>query len=99
MSEFLNRVSAQRMVLGACNGYGPVGEELMGLSSAAIERWMIANQLSSTDPLVVLIKRASERLFCLANKSQEQLTDEYHWASQEIVLIASEIESISAGRR
>src|SRR5262245_35853831 len=95
MSEFLDRFSAQRKVLQAVNRCGLMGGELMGLSSGAIDRWIMANQLGQTSPLVELVRRASARLFCLANKSQDQVSEEYFWASEEISMITREIEELS----
>jgi hypothetical protein len=96
MSEFLNRVSAQRMILQAVNRCGLASDELVGLSSGAIDRWIIVNQLGQTAPIVRLVRRAAERLFCLANKSHEQVSEEYFLASEEIKLIVREIDLMSA---
>ena len=96
MNEFLNRVSAQRMVLQAVNSINLASSDLLGLSAGAIDRWVIENRLGQEAPIVKLVRRAAERLFCLANKSQEQVTEEYLQVSEEIAIIAREIKSISA---
>jgi hypothetical protein len=84
MSEFNNRIAAQRMILHTVNQGGSFSEELFGLSRKAIDRWILANHIKSESRLVSLINEASEKLFFLANKSQEQVSDEYKAASTEI---------------
>jgi hypothetical protein len=84
MSEFKNRIDAQRRILHVVNGSLPLNEELFGLSSGALERWIAANQFRRADPLVVLLYEAADRLFFLSNKSQEQITEEYQRLSDEI---------------
>lgn len=91
MSEFSNRISAQRHILQIVNGKRWEREELLGLSSKAIDRWISSNQLNSEDPLVSLIKTASSKLFFLANKSQEQISEEYKMISKELADISERI--------
>src|SRR5271156_26277 len=70
---------------GRCGrvGHPPVNgkplekEELFGLSSKAIDRWIAANRLENDAPLVRLVKATSEKLFFLAEKSQELVSDAY----------------------
>jgi hypothetical protein len=88
MSDFNNRVSAQRRVLELVNSRAWEGEQLFGLSSKAIERWVSVNRLDARSQLVLLVTSASEKLFFLANKSQEQITEEYRSISQEFASIA-----------
>ena len=92
MNEFNNRIDAQRAILTSVNARG-WKEELLGLSSGALERWVRANQLMQTDPLVVALYKAAEKLFFLANKSQEQVTNEYRGLSIEVSKIAKEIHA------
>lgn len=92
MSEFNNRIAAQRDVLAAVNGQ-PWREELLGLSHGAIERWVRGNQLAENSPLVELIRASAARLFFLANKSQEQVTEEYRALSVEVGGLLKEIKS------
>ena len=92
MNEFNNRVAAQRQVLQLVNRRNWGNEELFGLSSNAIERWIVVNRIDPEAPLVKLIKAASATLFFLANKSQEQVSEEYKIASSEIASIARAIE-------
>ena len=91
MNEFNNRIAAQRKILQIVNRRILAKEELFGLSSKAIERWVMINQLESESRLVCLIRSASEKLFFLANKSQEQITDDYKTISSEISAISKEI--------
>jgi hypothetical protein len=92
MSEFNNRITAQRQVLQLVNKKKWEGEELFGLSSKAIERWISVNLVNPESRLVLLVKEASAKLFFLANKSQEQISDEYKAISNEITAIAKAIE-------
>jgi hypothetical protein len=92
MSEFNNRIAAQRQILQIVNRKKWKKEELLGLSSKAIERWVSVNQINSELLLIELIRTASARLFFLANKSQEQISDEYKTISLEIADISRKIE-------
>jgi hypothetical protein len=93
MSEFNNRIAAQRYVLRMVNGRRWEREELFGLSRKAIDRWAAVNRLDPKSPLVALVEAASSKLFFLANKSQEHISDEYKATASEIALIAKAIES------
>lgn len=84
MSEFLNRIKAQSEMLRVVNSY-PFTEELYGLSSGAIERWVISNSLVESSALVLLVKEVAGKLFFLANKSQEQVTNDYRDMSNEVM--------------
>ncbi|MCU1269097.1 MAG: hypothetical protein JWN74_391 [Acidobacteriaceae bacterium] len=92
MSEFNNRIAAQRQVLQIVNRKGWEKEELFGLSHKAIERWTSVNRIEPQSHLVMLVEAASSKLFFLANKSQEQVSDEYQITAREIALLAKEIE-------
>jgi hypothetical protein len=93
MSEFNNRIAAQRHVLQLVNGKEWESEELFGLSHKAIERWTVANRIDSKSRIVELVEEASSKLFFLANKSQEQVSEEYRATASEIALIAKAIKS------
>lgn len=93
MSDFNNRIDAQRNILRLVNTYDWQAEELSGLSSKAINRWILANQIDATSPLAELIGFAGLALFFLANKSQEQVTDEYKHRSQQVAVLISQIET------
>jgi hypothetical protein len=76
-------MSAQRAILQTVNRRTHT-EELFGLSVKAIDRWISVNQLSPNSRLASLIRAASAKLFFLANKSQEQITEEYKSVAREI---------------
>lgn len=92
MSEFNNRIAAQRQILQVVNRKQWEKEELLGLSRKAIERWISVNRIHPESRLVELVRIASSKLFFLANKSQEQISDEYKMISREIMDIFREIE-------
>jgi hypothetical protein len=66
-------------------------EELFGLSSKAIERWASVNSIDRNSNLACLIKDASAKLFFLANKSQEQISEDYLAASRDIAAVTDAI--------
>lgn len=82
--EFNDRISAQRMLLRVINGKPWPAEDLSALSSKAIERWILANRIDPTALIVRLISQVSERLFFLANKSQDQVSEQYRAVRGEI---------------
>ena len=92
MSEFNNRIAAQRQILRLVNKCTPFSEKLFGLSQKAIARWVIENNIKADSNLVALVQNASEKLFFLANKSQEQITDEYKSIEAEVQSIYRAIE-------
>jgi hypothetical protein len=92
MSEFNNRIAAQRHILWLVNRKNWGEEELFGLSSKAIERWIVVNRVDPRSALVVLIKTASSKLFFLSNKSQDQVSEEYRAVASEIALVARAIK-------
>ncbi len=97
MSEFNNRISAQRSVLKIVNGIGIYKEPLFSLTEKAINRWVNNNSIAN-ERLISLLKSISGTLFFLANKSQEQITDEYSVLSDKIdkqlVLLKLEVDNI-----
>src|SRR6266513_2515002 len=92
MNEFKNRMAVQRQILELVNRKRRHREELFGLSSKAIGRWVSVNAVDANSNLVELIKSASGKLFFLANKSQEQISEDYRTASREIGQITRLIE-------
>ncbi|MCK0154813.1 hypothetical protein MWU49_13920 [Alcanivorax sp. S6407] len=84
MSEFNNRIIAQRDALKIINGSRLFLEPLMSLTEKAIERWSKSNQLDAHDPIITLLKSLSGTLFFLANKSQEQVTEDYKVLSDKV---------------
>ena len=93
MSEFNNRIAAQREILIYVNN-GIWREELFGLSSGAIERWAMTNKLESDSALTNLIQQVADKLFFLSNKSQEQITEEYKNLSSEVAELTSQIKEL-----
>jgi hypothetical protein len=93
MSEFVNRVSAQRKALEAVNS-ARWAEPLFGLSSGALERWCASNALTRDATIVQYLYLVSEKLAFLANQSQEQISEEYAAASVQISELTARIETI-----
>lgn len=91
MSEFNNRIAAQRDILLKVNSIS-WREELFGLSYGAINRWVSVNCVREDSELFVLINDAAEKLFFLSNKSQEQVTEEYKFLSNEVAALALKIK-------
>lgn len=95
MSEFNNRIAAQRDILLVVNSRKQ-NEELFGLSSGAIDRWTAANHLQPNSALPCLIRQAAAKLFFLSNKSQEQITQEYRSLSSEVHFLQTKITELVA---
>lgn len=95
--EFNNRIDAQRNVLNIINKLG-WQEELFGLSAGGIARWVEANHIPAGDQLHVLVTQAAEKLFFLANKSQEQITREYRALSIDVAELTRQIERAARAR-
>lgn len=91
MYDFLNRVDAQRMVLDSVNRRPWEREPLMSLSSKSIDRWVECNLINRQSDLVSLLLLTSEKLFFLANKSQEQITEDYKSLSREVADLSFKI--------
>ena len=91
MSEFNNRIAAQRDVLLIVNRRNWL-EELFGLSGGAIRRWVEVNRLQMDDSLVRLVFATAEKLFFLSNKSQEQISDDYRLLSAEVAELTRKID-------
>ncbi len=92
MNEFNNRIIAQRNALTIVNGSGLFIEPLLSLTEKAIERWSRNNGVDNRDLLVVLLKSMSGTLFFLANKSQEQVTEDYKALSEKVDNQLSELK-------
>jgi len=90
--EFNNRIAAQRSILKVVNGHRNDKEELIGLSSKAIDRWVSTNTLDSNSNIVQLVRELSGKLFFLANKSQEQISPEYKATALEIKNLCLQLE-------
>ena len=91
MDEFNNRMDKQRQVLELVNSKHKGKEELFGLSNKAIERWLHVNEISSDAKISTILFDISKKLFFLATKSQEQITEEYKNKSLEIEELRSQL--------
>ena len=92
MEEFNNRMDAQRTILNVVNCRYKNKEELCGLSKKAIERWIFQNRLDADGEICRILTKISGKLFFLANKSQEQISDEYRFACSEIQNLRQNLE-------
>ena len=92
MDEFNNRMDAQRNIIEVINKQGRYSEELCGLSKNAIERWISSNQLNPKSETCEILFQIAKKLFFLANKSQEQITEEYKALSSEISVLKIDLE-------
>ena len=98
MSEFANRIEAQRAILKTVNKLAWDEESLHSLTKKSLDRWVLKNQLKPDSPIYKLLLEAAENLFFLANKSQEQITEDYLDLSAKVShihdKISQEIERI-----
>ena len=92
MSEFTNRIKAQRELLRIVNSKIASDEELFGLSEPAINRWLSVCNIKNSAKIAELLISASGKLYFLANKSQEQVTEDYKMLINEFRQIAQSIE-------
>ena len=92
--EFNNRITAQRNILCLVNEYAWPKEELFSLSAAAIERWRAINLVDPSSEILKLVCQAAEKLFFLANKSQEQVSPEYLILVESVSEIANELRAV-----
>lgn len=99
MTEFYNRMTAQRAALSCVNSVSWPREELHGLSSKSISRWVMANNIDEGNSIVLLVRQASALLFFLANKSQEQISDEYIEKAVEVASIVDALRHEVLHRR
>lgn len=98
MEEFNNRINMQREVLEIVNDRRNQKEELCGLSRKAIERWISVNRFDTNEGIPKLLFTISEKLFFLANKSQEQISEKYALASLEISRLCCELKKLNKTR-
>ena len=93
MYDFLNRVDAHRSVLELVNSIEWPNEPLMSLSKGSIIRWVEVNEIVQKKKLNSLLLKVSEKLFFLANRSQEQITEDYKVLSIEVNNLTDQIKS------
>jgi hypothetical protein len=94
MDEFINRMDAQRSILNVVNEKFTLTEELCGLSKRAIDRWLNQNKIDRKSTICSILFEVSSKLYFLANKSQEQITEEYKNISNDIVSLRQRIINI-----
>ncbi|EKD25988.1 MAG: hypothetical protein ACD_79C01416G0004 [uncultured bacterium] len=94
MEEFNNRMNAQRNILKLINKSKGQVEELCGLSRKAIDRWISVNSIDPESHKCKIVYEISEKLFFLATKSQEQISDEYKLMSSEIFKLSNELQGL-----
>lgn len=85
MDEFVSRMATQRRVLDIVNSRLELDEKLFGLSSSAIDRWAVTNQLGPSSEVVKLLKKISSELFFMATRSQEPVSSEYDLRKEKII--------------
>ena len=93
MNEFNDRMSAQRRIVQLVNLRAWHKEELFGLSTKAIDRWLSVNCIDPSCRLVQLVRSVSKELVCLATKSQEQVSEDYRILSARVEEITKAIEA------
>lgn len=84
MDEFLNRITAQRVVINIINKEKYFSFPLVGLSTNAIERWRGENIVEHNSEIMKVLYLIASKLFFLANKSQEQITNDYKLLSKSV---------------
>jgi hypothetical protein len=94
MSDFLNRIDIQRKAIKIVNGNN-IKFHLAGLSVNAIEKWREQNDISAEHDIMKMLLKISSRMFFLANKSQEQITEDYKTLSIEVDNYLCQLENLS----
>jgi len=94
MNEFLNRVNTQRQILQIVNKKLSNFEPLYSLSDKAIRHWADINDQAHSSELISLLSKLSDKLFFLANKSQEQVTNDYLELSREVQTLINKLNNI-----
>jgi hypothetical protein len=93
MSEFNSRVDAQRRLLKIVNERSWGSEQLFSLSEKAISRWSAANRLDASSKFVRLLREASERIFAMANHSDDPICGVYRLSEKELTTIGENLKS------
>lgn len=93
MDEFVSRMATQRRVLDLINSRVDLDEKLFGLSSSAIDRWIVSNQLAQASEVVRLVKEISSELFFMATRSQEPVSNEYELRRDKIINAVTALEN------
>jgi hypothetical protein len=90
--EFNNRITAQREILKIINRKSWPTEDLFSISNKAINRWVTINQLNPQAPIIRIVNEVAGKLFFLANKSQEQISEKYQLIKSELMEACGDIE-------
>ncbi len=93
MDEFVSRMATQRRVLDLINSRLDLNEKLFGLSSSAIDRWIVCNQIAQESEVVRLLKKISSELFFMATRSQEPVSNEYELRRDKIINAVTALEN------
>lgn len=91
MNEFNTRIAAQRRILEVINSQN-WQEELFSLASKAIDRWVVMNGIDGKSSIALLVRELGAKLFFLANRSQEQITEDYRLISTELRSLTTQLE-------
>ncbi|WP_417593879.1 hypothetical protein [Oceanospirillum sp.] len=91
MSEFRNRIDSQREAIKIVNSFQLYDEFLFSLTEKSINRWVAANQIDPKARHVGLLVEVSSKLSFLANKSQEQITEDYIELSKSVSKILDQL--------
>ena len=92
MKEFNNRIELQREVIKIVNN-SKFKNQITGISKKAIQRWIMDNSVPTNSEIIEILYLISNKLFFLANKSQEQITENYKKIKFEISKIVTELKS------
>lgn len=91
-AEFNSRVDLQRQVLKLVN-HAKFNTQLAGLSKSALDNWIFSNNIKNKE-LISSLYKIAEKLFFIANKSQDQITEEYKSLQLSIQTEISNLKSI-----
>jgi hypothetical protein len=92
VSDFNNRIEAQRDILRVVNSRTWPIEQLYALSDGAIQRWIMINHIDAKSEIASLVVNAGDALNFLANQSQEQVSGEYQMRSKEFSLVLEKVK-------
>ena len=93
MNEFYNRISIQRKVIKMINSSGVFRSPLNGLTKDSIELWIRLNKVNEIK-LINIVYEISSKMLLLANKSQEQITEEYSCISDNVNNCINELQEL-----
>ncbi len=92
LSDFNNRMEAQRELLKIVNSRTWSTEQLYALSDGAIQRWIMVNHINANSDIATQVILAGDALNFLANQSQEQVSGEYKIRSIEFSLVLEKVK-------